>query len=383
MSQKTVSVKETPIIDDVDDEVCEEQKPPWSDTSVFTDQSLTTGNLDKIVDYGDKLSVNLMKEGAAVAAAKVTSDIANSVLIDEIQQFSSASEYSAHLLSKILDDKGLNGLKKDMEKELFFDIASTRQLSMNKDERSLKRVDSGVDENSDDPPSLELELSVEASSASNSSAESDTSSDVSDDSSAHSRAVMATSISKEPQNKGKGMGLPDVIPASRPFKQNGGLESIKEVTDSCEKNKKAAQEVCVDVTSNTPDSVKQELEATEVNNRDTRSRTCSSLQGTPSSVANINNGEKETSTNEIYGWRKESIVSNDSNADEDEGRDVVEALVKRREEKLASYGSSLRLNIAAKKVRLSLASQTTLEGKLQLFNNSSPRTLTQVKLPHK
>ena len=344
MSQKTSSLKETTIddidengadvADDVadsdvagdvtehvtDDRADETEGNENSEGDPPEEQAVHANHSNHDAEREDEASSHTANDGVEGTAREEKTGV-DDAPADDIRLFKSASEYSVHSLSKILDGSDLNpALKQDIENELYSDIARTKQLSSVKDEKeSIGDVDGSADPESN--PKLPNGLS----SSSSSSIVSDTPSDVSESTS--TQALTDTSVAK-----GKGTSLPDVVPTSR-FKQNGGLESIQEVAD--------ASETTVDVNSNT----------TEVENTRRPRVTPVPVSTRKGSATSLGFASSDAIATESS--RKSSCASVESNPDEDEERDVLEALVKKREQNLASYGSSLRLAAYAKKVRVS------------------------------
>ena len=96
------------------------------------DRSVSCEEFDKIMAYSDKICNDLLRESTSTAAEESSDD--KSVTLDNISQFSSesdsVSEYSNFLLSRILNDAGLNGVSKDLDNTFVMSRNSRNFLEM-------------------------------------------------------------------------------------------------------------------------------------------------------------------------------------------------------------------------------------------------------------
>lgn len=318
------------------------------------------------MEYSEKVCSDLLRESASTAAEELPSE-EKEVTLEDIAQYSSVSEYSNFLLSKILNDAGLNGVTKDLENTFVTSRNSRNFLEMQgieglADTSSLESSSTGSSRTSDEISSVLNRISG-VSLASTLSAVSDGSND--SDLSVTPTVTVTESGEREtcydfPSSK-DGNSSTDVAAVGKPYRNNGGLESIQEVSDTTENDNAAYVDDSGKSDRKKPYYVESEKEDVDQNNKKNSSVQCNGKvhsERTHASVQGTNSWSSTRSSNDFsyeprFGCgRKESTVSTqsgESNPDDDEERDVISEF-KKREEKLTAYGSSLRLNMANKKV---------------------------------
>ena len=333
-------------------------------------RSMSCEEFDKIMAYSDKVCNDLLRESTTTAAEESSTDD-KEVTLDDIAQYSSVSEYSNFLMSKIFNDAGLNGVSKDVENTFVMSRNSRNFLERQGIElladNCSSENSSGSSRTSEEvTPSSENRVSG-ISLTSTLSATSDGSTDSENLSVTPTVTVTDSGETcyKFPSSKEES-NTPDVVHKS--YRNNGGLESIQEVSDSTENdNNRTAEDS--DESSLKSDgkkfNVESEPEDTDQKNGKINSsviqcngkvdtkRTHPSVQGTNSGASSTRSSKDSSYDPKFVYGRKESSASTqsvESNPDDDEERDVISEF-KKREEKLASFGSSLRLNmVGGKKV---------------------------------
>ena len=333
------------------------------------DRSVSCEEFDKIMAYSDKICNDLLRESTSTAAEESSDD--KSVTLDNISQFSSesdsVSEYSNFLLSRILNDAGLNGVSKDLDNTFVMSrnsrnflemqgIESVADSSSESSSRSSRTNEEGIPSSANRVSGISLASTLSATS------------DGSTDSESLSVTPTVTvtdsgeTLYKFPSTKEES-NTPDVV--HKPYRSNGGLESIREVSDSTENdNHKGADDSDESSLKSEGKKVDSEPEENDQKNGKISSviqcngkvdskRTHPSVQGTNSGSSSSRGSKDYSYDPKFFCGRKESNASTqsvDSNLEDDEERDVISEF-KKREEKLASFGSSLRLNmVGGKKV---------------------------------
>ena len=357
------SIKETAIIDDEIEEEDEVQESDNEDES--RERSISCEEFNKIMAYSEKVCNDLLRESTSTAAEESSPDD-KEVTLDDIAQYGSVSEYSNFLLSKILNEAGLNGVSKDMENSFvmsrnsrnFLEMQGIEMIADNCSSESSSRSSRTSEDVNFHPGTRTSGISL----GSTLSAASDTSTD--SDSLSVTPTVTVTDSGETCYNFPTTKEEPsttEVATVLKPYRNNGGLESIQEVSDATEND-------CPVNTDDSDDSslksdtrkLSTELESEnndqsngnviQCNGKVDNKRTHPSVQGT-NSGASTRSSRDSYDTKFVYG-RKESNASTqsvESNPDDDEERDSISEF-KKREEKLASFGSSLRLNTGGKKV---------------------------------
>lgn len=319
---------------------------------------------NKIMAYSEKMCNDLLRESTTTAAEE-SSPEDKSVTLDDIAQYSSVSEYSNFLLSRILNEAGLNGVSKDLENSFvmsrnsrnFLEMQGIENLTDNCSSESSSRSSRTSEEVNFHPGTRTSGISL----GSTLSAASDTSTD--SESLSVTPTVTVTDSGETcyefPTSKEE-TSTTEVAAVHKPYRNNGGLESIQEVSDATENDYPVNAEDSDDSSSksdakesesNDPQNGKINSSVIQCNGKVDSKRTHPSVQGT-NSGASSRSSRDSYDTKFVYG-RKESNASTqsvESNPDEDEERDSISEF-KKREEKLASFGSSLRLNMGGKKVR--------------------------------
>ena len=362
------SIKETAIIDD-DIEEEEEEEANESDIDDSRDRSLSCEEFNKIMEYSDRVCSDLLLKSTAAAVEELPCND-KEVTLDDIAQYSSVSEYSNFLLSRILNDAGLNGMSKDLENTFVMSRNSRNFLEM-------QGIEGLADNSSSDSSSTRsLRTSEEVSPGNRISGLSTAStlSAVSDSSNDSDLSVTPTVTVTEsgatcynfPPAKDENSNT-DVAAVVKPYRNNGGLESIQEVSDTTEnddsryvddsddsslKSEKRSK-FYIDSELEDIDQKSEKNATSEIhcNGKVDSKKTHASVQGTYSSSSTRSSNDFSYDQKFVCG-RKESTVSTQSGEslpDEDEERDVISEF-KKREEKLTAYGSSLRLNVGGKKV---------------------------------
>lgn len=320
--------------------------------------------------YSDKVCNDLLKESTTTAAEE-SSPEDKAVTLDDLTQHTSVSEYSNFLLSKILNDAGLNGMSKDMENTFvtsrnsrnFLEMQGIEILADNCSSENSSRSSRTSEEVGPGPRVSGISLASTLSAGSDGSTDSDSLS--------VTPTVTVTDSGEAcyefPPTKAEGSTVADAAVVHKPYRSNGGLESIQEVSDTNENY----HQRCADVSDDSPLKsngtkfyIDLETEDNEQKNGKINSsviqcngkveskRTQPSAQGTNSGNSSRSNSKDSSYDPKFVYGRKESNASTqsvESNPDDDEERDVISEF-KKREEKLASFGSSLRLNMGGKKV---------------------------------
>lgn len=363
------SIKETAIIDD---EIEEEEEVQESDNeNESRERSLSCEEFEKIIAYSEKVCNDLLRDSTTTAAEE-SSPEDKAVTLDDIAQYSSVSEYSNFLLSKILNEAGLNGMSKDLENTFvmsrnsknFLEMQGIETLSDNCSSESSSRSSRTSEEVNSYPGTRMSGISL----ASTLSAASDGSTD--SDSLSVTPTVTVTDSGetcyKFPPTKEETSPATEATAVHKPYRTNGGLESIQEVSDATENDYPTNSEDSDD-SSLKSDRRKMYMDfegedsgqkngninssVTQCNGKVDSRRAHASV--TPSNSGASTRSSKDSSyDSKFVCGRKESNASTqsvESNPDEDEERDTISEF-KKREEKLASFGSSLRLNMGPKKV---------------------------------
>ena len=320
------------------------------------------------MEYSDRVCNDLLRESTTTAAEELPSDD-TAVTLEDIAQYSSVSEYSNFLLSKILNDAGLNGMSKDLDNTFVMSRNSRNFLEM-------QGIEGLADNSSSDSSSRSSRTSEEVSSGNRISGISlaSTLSAVSDGSNESDLSVTPTVTVTDsgethyefPSAKDEN-GNADIVAVTKSYRNNGGLESIKEVSDTTENDdsrylddsddsslKSDRRKFYID---SEPDDIDpkngKHSSVIHCNGKVDSKRTHASVQGTFSGSSTSTRSSNDFPYDQKFGvGRKESTVSTqsgESNPDDDEERDVISEF-KKREEKLTAYGSSLRLNMGGKKV---------------------------------
>lgn len=367
------SIKETAIIDD---EIEEEEEVQESDNeNESRGRSLSCEDFDKIMAYSEKVCNDLLRESTTTAAEESSPDD-KAVTLDDIAQYSSVSEYSNFLLSKILNEAGLNGMSKDMENTFVMSRNSKNFLEMQGIDILADNCSSGSSSSRSSRTSEEVipnsgSRASGISLASTLSAASDGSTD--SDSLSVTPTVTVTDSGetyyKFPSTKEE-TSTTEVaaVHTSKPYRNNGVLESIQEVSDATENDhhtngedsddsslKSDRRKLYTDLESEGNDAKNGNINSTAIQcngKMDSNRRTHPSVQATNSGASSTRSSKDSYYDPKFVCGRKESNASTqsvESNPDEDEERDSISEF-KKREEKLASFGSSLRLNMGGKKV---------------------------------
>lgn len=321
------------------------------------------------MEYSEQVCSDLLRESASTGAEELPSE-EKEVTLEDIAQYSSVSEYSNFLLSKILNDAGLNGVTKDLEDTFVMSRNSRNFLEMQgieglADTSSLESSSTGSSRTSDEISCSNRISGVSL--ASTLSAISDGSND--SDLSVTPTVTVTESGEREtcydfPSSKDENSST-DVAAVVKPYRNNGGLESIQEVSDTTENDDAAyaddSDNSSVKSDRKKPFYVESGTDDVDQNNKKNSSVQCNGKvhsERTHASVQGTNSWSSTRSSNDFsyeprfVCSRKESTVSTqsgESNPDDDEERDVISEF-KKREEKLTAYGSSLRLNMGNKKV---------------------------------
>lgn len=359
------SIKETAIIDD---EIEEEEEGQESDNDESRDRSVSCEDFNKIMEYSERVCSDLLRESTTTAVEELPSDD-KAVTLDDIAQYSSVSEYSNFLLSKILNDAGLNGMSKDLDDTFIMSRNSRNFLEMQGIE--VLADNSGSDSSSTRSSRTSEEV-IQGNRISGISLGS-TLSAISDGSSDSDLSVTPTvMVTASGETRYEFPAVKDensntdvaVIKSSR---NNAGLESIQEVSDTTENDDTPYVDDSDDSSLKSDrtrpfyiDSEPEEVDlkngknastAIHCNGKVDSKRGHASVQGTYSGSSTRSSNDFSYDQRFVCG-RKESTVSTqsgESNPDDEEERDVISEF-KKREEKLTAYGSSLRLNMGGKKV---------------------------------
>ena len=360
------SIKETAIIDD---EIEEEDEVQESDNeNESRERSVSCEEFNKIMAYSEKVCNDLLRESTSTAAEESSPDD-QEVTLDDIAQYSSVSEYSNFLMSKIFNEAGLNGVSKDMENSFvmsrnsrnFLEMQGIEMLVDNCSSESSSRSSRTSEDVNFHPGARTSGISLGStlSAASDASTESDSLSvtptvTVTDS----GETVYEFPTTKEESS------TTEVAAVHKPYRNNGGLESIQEVSDATENDcpvnaedsddislKSDTRKTFTDLESENSDQQNGKINSSVIqcNGKVDSKRTHPSVQGTNSGASTRSKDSYDTKF--VYG-RKESNASTqsvESNPEDDEERDSISEF-KKREEKLASFGSSLRLNMGGKKV---------------------------------
>lgn len=358
------SIKETAIIDDEIEE--EEEEICESDNDESRDRSVSCEEFNKIMEYSERICSDLLRESTTTAVDELPPED-KEVTRDDIARYSSVSEYSNFLLSKILNEAGLNGMSKDLENAFVMSQNSRNFLEM-------QGIEGLFDTSSSETSSRSSRTSGEATSGNRVSGVSlaSTLSAISDSSNESDLSVTPTVMVTNsgeacyefPSPKDENANT-DVAAVSKPYRNNGGLESIEEVSGTtCNDDQRFVDDFgYTSVKSNRKKPFYIDSEHEDV---DQKSGKNSSIQcngkvdsnkkhpavQTMSSCSSTRSSNDFSYDPKFVCGRKESTVSTqsgESNPDDDEERDVISEF-KKREEKLTAYGSSLRLNMGYKKV---------------------------------
>lgn len=320
--------------------------------------------------YSEKVCNDLLRESATTAAEEESSPEDKAVTLDDIAQYRAESEYSNYLLSKIFNEAGLNGMSKDMENTFVMSRNSRNFLEM-------QGIEILADNCSSESSPRSSRTSEEApysgnrvsgvSLASTLSAASDGSTD--SDSLSITPTVTVTDSGetcyKFPSTKEE-TSTTEVAAVHKPYRTNGVLESIQEVSDATENDhhtngedsddsslKSDGKKLYKDLESEDSDQKNNNNSSViQCNGKVDSRRTHSSVQATNSGASSTRSSKDSSYDPKFVCGRKESNASTqsvESNPEDDEERDSISEF-KKREEKLASFGSSLRLNMGGKKV---------------------------------
>lgn len=333
------------------------------------ERSLSCEDFDKIMAYSEKVCNDLLRESTTTAAEESSPDD-KAVTLDDIAQYSSVSEYSNFLLSRILNEAGLNGVSKDMENSFVMSRNSRNFLEMQgieiladncSSESSSRSSRTSEDVNLHSGTRVSgISLGSTLSAASDGSTDSDNLS--------VTPTVTVTDSGETcyefPATKEE-TSTTEVAAVHKPYRNNGGLESIQEVSDATENDpptnaedsddsslKSDIRKLYTDLESENNDQQNGKINSSVIqcNGKVDSKRTHPSVQGTNSGAST--RSSKDSYDSKFGYGRKESNASTqsvESNPDDDEERDSISEF-KKREEKLASFGSSLRLNMGGKKV---------------------------------
>lgn len=342
------SIKETAIIDDEIEEEGEEVQE--SDNDDPRERSVSYEEFNKIMASSEIVCNDLLQGSNLNATEEVPPNYeGQEVTLEDIAQYSSVSEYSNFLLSKIFHDAGFNGMTKGLDSTLavpyngknFLEIQGLENLADNSSSESESTRSSRASE--------ELSNGHRVSRISVTSTLSAVS-DGSSDNDSVTPTVTVTNSGKTsyefPSSKEENL--------AKPYRTNGVLESIQEVSDTVSDNNGFRHLDDLEHTSlrRKPFSVESEAEEFDLKKGKTSS---SQFNGrvdnkrTHTLVHAMNSCSSTRSSNDFSydPRRKESTVSTQSgesnNADDEEERDVL-GDIKKREEKLNAYGSSLRLH---------------------------------------
>ena len=346
------------------------------------DSLLSEEELGKIIKFGRRLSCTLVKEAENVAAESVD---ANSHDIE----YSSLSEYSAYLISRIMND-GLNGFTKEVsglpngdsnglgngepDSACEMDDESTETFSSASSEDTI----SVRSRNSWDSPKLSNSSRTSVvSTLSHSSSQSDGSGDnVIESPNTPSLQTPTLTVNDfhydAPAETTGGEDTPDVQQPSeqrpkRDYKNNNCiLESIKETSESSESGE---AESIPDVNSTEDDFSKKTTTSTSIsvngygpehrnssgNNNNSKTDNFRSRANATSSATSFSERKDSTTSEHTVSSRKESNASTqsiESNSDESEERDVLgEGFKGKRDASDKSrFGSSVRQHMLMKKV---------------------------------
>ena len=223
------SIKETAIIDDEIEEE-EEEEVCESDNDESRDRSVSCEEFNKIMEYSERICSDLLRESTTTAVDELPPED-KEVTHDDIARYSSVSEYSNFLLSKILNEAGLNGMSKDLENTFvmsqnsrnFLEMQGIEGLSDTSSSETSSRT-SGEATSGNRVSGISLASTLSA--VSDGSNESDLS---------VTPTVMVTNSGEAcyefPSPKDEN-GNTDVAAVSKPYtgRNNGGLESIEEVS---------------------------------------------------------------------------------------------------------------------------------------------------------
>lgn len=343
-----------------------------------SDSTLTEEELGKIVKFGRRLSCNLVKEATTVAAETV------SVTSEEMKYYS-LSEYSAYLISRILND-GLNGFNRE----------SVSSLS-NGDSNELSNFEGGSVCETDDENTETFSIASSEDTVSVKSRNSWDSSKYSDS----NRASVASTLSQcscqsegfvdnaiESPNSGSSpaptltvtqfnysvltenkevKGATDGQQVAeqrrnRDYKANTGtLESIKETSESSENGEfeskpgyNGGNTFSETKTRNLVNGYDTELRNSSAN-YNSKSDYYRSRCNAHSSSGSCSERKDSTTSEHTTSSRKESSAScqsMESNSDESEERDVLGESFKGKREtsEKSKFGSSVRQHVMMKKV---------------------------------
>lgn len=351
------SIKETAIIDDeVEEEGVEVQE---SDNDEPRERSVSCEEFNKIMASSEIVCNDLLQGSNLSATEEVPPNYeGQEVTLEDIAQYSSVSEYSNFLLSKIFNDAGFNGTIKGLDSTLVMPYNSKNFLEIQGLENLADSSSSESESTRSSRASEELSNGHHMSRVSVTSTLSAVS-DGSSDTDSVTPTVTVTNSGKTsyefPSSKDENL--------AKPFRTNGVLESIQEVSDTSDNNDfrhlDDLEHTSMKMSRKKPFYVESEVEEFDLKRGKTSS---SQLNGrvdnkrTHTSVHAMNSCSSTRSSNDFSydPRRKESTVSTQSgesnNADDEEERDVLSD-IKKREEKLSAYGSSLRLNtVGYKKV---------------------------------
>lgn len=364
------SIKETAIIDDEIEEEEEEEEEGEVQESDNDDssreRSVSCEEFNKIMASSEKVCNDLLREAKINATEEVPPDYeGKEVTLEDIAQYSSVSEYSNFLLSTIFSDAGLNGMTKELESTFVMSRNSKNFLEMQgignlADSSSLESESSRSSRTSE-----EVNYGHRVSGVSVGSTLSAIS-DGSSDSDSVTPTVTVTNSGEScyefPSSKDENL--------AKPCRNNGVLESIQEVSDTSDNNdlRHVDDSDCttINLSRKKPfyvDSEAEEVDPKKVKNSSAQCNGRVDSKRTHPSVHAMNSCSSTKSSNDFCydPRRKESTVSTQSgesnNGDDEEERDVLSD-IKKREEKLSAYGSSLRLNMGGYKKNSRAASLT-------------------------
>ncbi|XP_015762799.1 PREDICTED: 1-phosphatidylinositol 4,5-bisphosphate phosphodiesterase-like [Acropora digitifera] len=359
------SIKETAIIDDeIEEEGVEVQE---SDNDDPRERSVSYEEFNKIMASSEIVCNDLLQGSNLNATEEVPPNYeGQEVTLEDIAQYSSVSEYSNFLLSKIFHDAGFNGMTKGLDSTLavpyngknFLEIQGLENLADNSSSESESTRSSRASEELSNGHRMSR-ISVTS-----------TLSAVSDGSSDNDSVTPTVTVT----NSGK---TSYEFPSSKeenlakPYRTNGVLESIQEVSDTVSDNNGfrhlddlehtslRRKPFCVESEAEEFDLKKGKTSSSQFNGRVDNKRT--------HTLVHAMNSCSSTRSSNDFSYdprRKESTVSTQSgesnNADDEEERDVL-GDIKKREEKLTAYGSSLRLNAIGHNKKTSRAASLTPE----------------------
>lgn len=359
------SIKETAIIDDEIEEEGEEVQE--SDNDDPRERSVSYEEFNKIMASSEIVCNDLLQGSNLNATEEVPPNYeGQEVTLEDIAQYSSVSEYSNFLLSKIFHDAGFNGMTKGLDSTLampyngknFLEIQGLENLADNSSSESESTRSSRASE--------ELSNGHRVSRISVTSTLSAVS-DGSSDNDSVTPTVTVTNSGKTsyefPSSKEENL--------AKPYRTNGVLESIQEVSDTVSDNNGfkhlddlehtslRRKPFCVESEAEEFDLKKGKTSSSQFNGRVDNKRT--------HTLVHAMNSCSSTRSSNDFSYdprRKESTVSTQSgesnNADDEEERDVL-GDIKKREEKLSAYGSSLRLNTLGYNKKTSRAASLTPE----------------------